>query len=241
VQFGNPKMMLPVLPPNTTLTPDEVKSIGQFIRNYPYTTLTYLCRKHNWTPAEALPRVLSIVKANQWWDEEQIEDALRDNVERLKDWVPGVSPATKLNKAQAFTLLEHTLKVDMDSDWDVYDFMHRMNLEPEELGAYFADYVVSSLLSQLKYIGGDQKWVFSPETIKDASIHNSWATSTWPKRELTPYVHYCPACGTFYTDTESNCTACGSPRCFKPERPISIPGTVTTGDDLADFDEIANL
>jgi hypothetical protein len=241
VEFNDPELMFGKGDPK--LTPTEVKAITQFISSYPYSTLTYLCRVLNIKPAGAVTKVMAFEPHNTWWGEDVFADALKKDADDLtaKGWEPGVTPVGKLNKAQAFTLFEHIVKVDVDCDWSVWDMLHRMNLEPEELGAYLVDYLVSELLSQMKYIGGDTKWLFDPETIKMAAVNNSWIGG-WPKREVTPYIHLCPACGTFYNEleTETVCAACGSPRCFEPERPISIPGKVTTG-DLVDLDEIVNL
>lgn len=243
VDFGDPKMMIGKGDP--TVRPDEMKTITGFIRNYPYSTLTYLCRRHNWKPSDAAAKVMAFEPNNVWWDEDQFADALQKDTDRLtaEGWEPGVEPSEPLTQAQVFTLFEHIIKVELDSDWDVYDMMHRMNLEPEELGKYLVDYMVSDLLSKMKYIGGDQKWIFAPETIKNAAIDNSWANSSWPERVVTPYVHYCPSCGTFYNDkeTETACAACGASRQFEPERPISLPYSYS-GDPLEDLaDELANL
>jgi hypothetical protein len=241
VVFGDPTLMLGKGDP--TLTPDQVETITRFIRNYPYSKLTYLCRVLKIKPAEAVTVVMTFEPNNSWWDEEAFADALKQDAEGLtaEDWEPGVSPVTKLTKAQAFTLFDHIMKVKFDSDWDVYDMMHRMNLEREELGTYLVDYCVSTVLSQMKYIGGERKWVFSPETINNAVVNSSWING-WPNlNEFTPYCHYCPSCGTLFTDIEVNCNACGASRCFKPKHPIPIPGKDTAGDDLAEFYEIANL
>jgi len=228
---------------NPKLTPVEVETISKFISNYPYSTLTYLCRMLSLKPAEAAAKVMTFDLCNEWWDKDAFAAALNRDCDRLiaQEWEPGVSPITPLTKGQAFQLFEHTARVEIDVTWDVYDMMHRMSLEPEALRAYLVDYCISSLLSRMKHIGGGQSWVFAPETIENAAINNSWING-WPNRnEITPYCHYCLSCGTFFTDTEATCDACGASRCLVPQRPVPIPGEIEERNHAVSFDEIANL
>ena len=242
VEFNDPELMSGKGDPK--LTPTEVKTITQFISEYPYSMLTYLCRVRNIKPAEAVTKVMAFEPNNNWWDEDAFADALKQDADRLtaEEWEPGVTPSEPLTKAQAFVQFDAVVRVSLDAQWDVYDMAHRTGLDFETLGTYLVDYCISNLLSKYKYIGGERKWVFSPETIKRAAVNNSWCNG-WPyeTRPMTPYVHYCATCGTCFTDTEKVCLACGASRCLTPVHPFSIPGKVTPGNDLADFGEIANL
>jgi hypothetical protein len=240
VEFGDPKLMSGRR--GAGLTPEQVQTIDPFIRGYPYTTLTCLCRKLGFTPAEAVTRIMAFEPSNAWWDEDEFAAALNEDAERLtaEGWEPGTPSPSPMTKGQAFQLFDQIVKIELGTAWRIGDMMHRMRLEQEVLGEYFVDYVVSELLSRMKYID-EQKWVFSPETITNAALNNSWIAGG-SKRELTPYVHICPACGAEYTDTESKCVACGAPRCFQPERPIHVPSEPRHDDpSINELDELEDM
>src|ERR1035441_9033796 len=126
--------------------------IEEFIRNYPYPEFTYICRRLKMKPAECLERVLAFnEEGNGWYSAAQETESLKADAAKLieEGWEPGTPPPTPMTKAEVFTLLHAILKVklDMDSNWSIYDMIHRTGLETEELAKYVVDYTVTHVLS----------------------------------------------------------------------------------------------
>jgi hypothetical protein len=171
VEFGDPKLM-------SRANDTDADVIEEFIRNYPYQEFTYICRRLKMKPAECLERVLAFnEEGNGWYSAAQETESLKADAAKLieEGWEPGTPPPTPMTKAEVFTLLHAILKVklDMDSNWSIYDMIHRTGLETEELAKYVVDYTVTHVLSTFKYMG-EQKWMLSPDQIEEAAAHCEW-------------------------------------------------------------------
>jgi hypothetical protein len=169
VQFGDPELM--------RITSEE-ELIEEFVRSYPYQEFDYICRKLRLPPAEALKRILPLAtEGNPWYTPEIFAESIKkDAAHRIEaGWEPGTPPPTPMTKAEVFTLFNAILKAkfDLDSNWSIYDMIHRTGLETEELGKYLVDYAVTHVLSTFKYMG-DRKWLLSPEEIQEAAVHCEW-------------------------------------------------------------------
>ena len=224
----------------------DAEVIEHFIDNYPYTEFKYICRKLKLTPAEAFSRVAQVVRvvgddAFRCFDGCSGLEYLKANAQKLIDngWEPGTPPAQPMSKAEIFTLLKHVLKVEVDIDgpWTLYDMAYRMGLDSQEMAKFIVDYTVTRVCREFKWIGGERKWLLSPDEVGKAAAECAWNTEPdgWPvsykeKEPYVPFVDFCSACATFFTAAETICAACGALRMYEPSKN-------TTLDDILIVDE----
>lgn len=204
VDFNDPEMM--------RITSDD-EFIEEFLTNYPYLTLRWICRKLNLTPAETLKRLKSHIKTvdNGVWTPEEGEETLIREVEGEieRGWEPGIKPAPITDEALAGLVAEH-VRCDFNTsrDWSVADLAHRSGRDAEDVVAATIQMCIGHVLSHFKYTQFDQqgdecKWLLSPTEIAEAAINCDWIKTAHRRMTEADFMIYKTADGDVgYTDLE---------------------------------------